>query len=368
VIAITGSVGKTTTKELTAAGLAATGLSVHKTSGNLNNQFGVPMTLFGLTPDHAVAVLEVGTNAPGEIARLGEIARPDVAAVLIAAAAHTEGLGSVSQVADEKASLFSSLGASGSGVVNADDAELWARTPPGLRCISFGSSERAQVRLLSATPTLQGTEVRLAIDGVGELSLQLALIGYAAAINACAALACVWALSGAAAVAAAVPGLVRVAPTLGRMAARTLARGVTVIDDSYNANPRSTEVSIDTLRELAAAPESRSIAVLSDMKELGALSQLEHVRIGELCVRSGIDILVGCGPEMAHATNAAARLAAGRLAPHPTRIVHVVDPLEAARIVRSLWRRGDVVLVKGSRSTAMERVVAALCQGEAEST
>ena len=366
VVAITGSVGKTTTKELTAAALAAIGLSVLKTSGNLNNQFGVPMTLFGLTAAHDVAVLEVGTNAPGEIARLGAIARPNVAAVLIAAAAHTEGLGSVSQVADEKAALFEALDASGCCVVNADDAELWARLPPGLAQVSFGRTQHADVRLLEAEPTRDGTRARIAVRGQGELSLSLALVGYAAAINACAALACVWALSGPGALSAALAGLAQVQPTPGRMAPRRLVHGVVVIDDSYNANPRSTEVSLETLRALSSGPDSRSIAVLSDMKELGPLSHAEHVRIGELAVRSGIDILVGCGAEMAHATAAAARLAGGRLAPHPTRVVHVFDPLEATRIVRSLWRKGDVVLVKGSRSMAMERVVEALCQGEAE--
>lgn len=368
VIAITGSVGKTTTKELTASALTATGLSVLKTRGNLNNQFGVPMTLFGLTAEHDVAVLEVGTNAPGEIARLGAIARPNVAAVLIAAAAHTEGLGSVAQVAEEKASLFASLDATGVCVVNADDAELLPRTPTTLKRVAFGTTEQAQVRLLQAQPNVAGTEVRLTVEGLGEQQVQLGLIGYAAAINACAALACVVALKGVAAVPAALSGLAEVKPSPGRMAPRALARGIVIIDDTYNANPRSTQVSLQTLRELAAAPHARSIAILSDMKELGALSHAEHGRIGELAVRSGIDVLVGCGPEMAHATTVAARLAAGRLAPHPTRVAHVLDPLEAAHIVRSLWRKGDVILVKGSRSMAMERVVEALCQGEVEAT
>jgi UDP-N-acetylmuramoyl-tripeptide--D-alanyl-D-alanine ligase len=366
VIAITGSVGKTTTKELAASALAATGLCVHKTQGNLNNQFGVPMTLFGLTSTHDVAVLEVGTNAPGEIARLGAIARPDVAAVLIAAAAHTEGLGSVAQVAAEKASLFAALDASGVCVVNADDPELLPRTPVGPKRVSFGTSAQAQVRLIEARPSVAGTAVTLSVEGLGEQQVQLALIGYAAAINACAAIACVVALKGVDAVPDALRGLGEVKPSPGRMAPRSLARGITIIDDTYNANPRSTQVSLQTLRELASVPGARSIAVLSDMKELGALSHTEHMRIGELAVRSGIDVLVGCGPEMAHATTVAARLSAGRLAPHPTRVAHVHDPVEAARIVRSLWRKGDVVLVKGSRSMMMERVVEALCQGEVE--
>jgi UDP-N-acetylmuramoyl-tripeptide--D-alanyl-D-alanine ligase len=368
VVAITGSVGKTTTKDLTAAAFAATAMRVHKTTGNLNNQFGVPMTLLGLSSEHDLGVLEVGTSGPGEIAQLGNMVQPDVAAVLVAAAAHTEGLGSVSAVADEKASLFGTLRAGGKGVVNLDDAELSARTPHDMPRISFGTSEHAQVRLVSARLHADGTDVVVSVKDFGELTFSLALIGYAAALDACAALACVLALRGENALVTASAGLAGVQPAPGRMAPRKLARGVVVIDDTYNANPRSAQVSLETLKELAIAPGTRSIAVLSDMKELGALSQVEHARIGEFCVRSGIDMLVGCGPEMVHATALAARLSAGRLAPHPTRVVHVFEPLDAVRMVRSFWRSGDVVLVKGSRSMQMERVVAGLCQGEAEAS
>ncbi len=368
VVAITGSVGKTTTKDLTAAAFAATAMHVHKTTGNLNNQFGVPMTLLGLSSEHDLGVLEVGTSGPGEIAALGKLVQPDVAAVLVAAAAHTEGLGTVSAVADEKASLFGTLRAGGKGVVNVDDPELSARTPHDLPRVSFGTSEHAQVRLVSARLRADGTEVVVEIKGFGELTLTLGLIGYAAALDACAALACVLALRGENALLAASAGLANVQPAPGRMAPRRLQRGVVVIDDTYNANPRSAQVSLETLKELTSAPEKRSIAILSDMKELGALSQVEHARIGEFCVRNGIDMLVGCGPEMVHATALAARLAAGRLAPYPTRVVHVFDPLDAIRVVRSFWRSGDVVLVKGSRSMQMERVVSGLCQGEAEAS
>jgi UDP-N-acetylmuramoyl-tripeptide--D-alanyl-D-alanine ligase len=326
------------------------------------------MTLLGLSADHDLAVLEVGTSAPGEIAALGAIVQPDVAAVLVASAAHTEGLGTVSAVADEKASLFGTLRAGGKGVVNLDDAELSARTPHDMARVSFGTSEHAQVRLVSARLKTGGTEVVVSVRDFGELTLSLSLIGYAAALDACAALACVLALRGENALLAASAGLSGVQPAPGRMAPRHLARGVVVIDDTYNANPRSAQVSLETLKELTAGDDTRSIAILSDMKELGSLSQVEHARLGEFCVRNGIDVLVGCGPEMVHATAVAARLSAGRLAPHPTRVVHLFDPLDAVRVVRSYWRAGDVVLVKGSRSMLMERVVAGLCQGEAEAS
>jgi UDP-N-acetylmuramoyl-tripeptide--D-alanyl-D-alanine ligase len=365
VIAITGSAGKTTTKELTASALAATGRRVHKTLGNLNNQIGAPMTLFGLGDEHDLAVLELGTSARGEIARLGAIAQPTVAAVLLAAAAHTEGIGDVRAVADEKASLFRALGEAGFCVVNADDPELLARVPAQRATLAFGAAERADVRLLQAQLSAQGTHLRAAVKDVGEVECQLRLLGQAAALDACAALACVLCVCGAAALPAAAAGLSQLEPTPGRMAPRTLANGVVLLDDSYNSNPSSARASVETLKELARVSGARSIAVLGDMKELGSLSQAEHARIGEFCVRQAIDVLVGCGPEMAHATSAAARLAAGRLAPHPTRVAHVQDPLEATRVLRSLWRKGDVVLVKGSRSLAMERVLAALSATEA---
>jgi UDP-N-acetylmuramoyl-tripeptide--D-alanyl-D-alanine ligase len=365
VIAITGSAGKTTTKELTASALAATGARVHKTLGNLNNQIGAPMTLLGLGDEHDFAVLELGTSARGEIARLGAIAQPTVAAVLLAAAAHTEGIGTLSQVADEKASLFHALGEGGCCVVNADDAELLARVPAQRTTRAFGVAERADVRLLEARLSPQGTRVRASVKQVGELEWQLRLLGQAAALDACAALACVLCACGPAALPAAAAALAQLEPTPGRMAPRRMANGVVLLDDSYNSNPSSARASLETLKDLAQVSEARSIAVLGDMKELGALSQAEHARIGEFCVRQAIDVLVGCGPEMAHATSAAAKLSAGRLAPHPTRVAHVQDPLEATRLLRSLWRAGDVVLVKGSRSLAMERVVAALVAAEA---
>lgn len=365
VIAITGSAGKTTTKELTASAFSATGLRVHKTQGNLNNQFGVPMTLFGLTDAHDVAVLEVGTSARGEIARLGEITEPDVAAVLLAAAAHTAGIGSLSDIADEKASLWGALGSGGVRVVNRDDPELFARLPPG-PCVSFGTHPDSDVRLVDARLNERGTALEIRVPGPETRRIELKLFGRAAAIDACAALACVIAACGREALDAALAGLSAVLSPPGRMNPRMLSSGVLLLDDSYNANPRSMQMSLETLKELASAPSTRSIAVLSDMLELGETSAAQHAQLGEFCVRLGIDMLVGCGPEMAQATISAARVSAGRLAPHPTRVAHVFDPLEAVRLLRGLLRKGDAVLVKGSRSMAMERVVQALCEGETE--
>jgi UDP-N-acetylmuramoyl-tripeptide--D-alanyl-D-alanine ligase len=358
VVAITGSAGKTTTKELTAGALAGVGRRVLKTDGNLNNQFGVPMMLFCLTSEHDTAVLEVGTSGPGEIARLGEICKPDVAVVLLAALAHTEGLVSLEAVADEKASLWSSLAPTGVAVVNDDDAELKKRWRQDIRSVSFGNQDGVTVRLENAALSRTGTEARVNIAGIGTREVALRLIGHAAATDAAAALAVVVALN--ADVDQAIAALAHVPPTAGRMALTQTRAGITVCDDSYNANPRSMALGLETLKALAIS--GRSVAVLADMKDLGRFSQAEHVRIGELAVRLGVDVLVGCGGEMAHATSAAARLSAGRLAPHPTRVAHVMIAADAVSIVQSLCRQGDVVLVKGSRAMEMETVADALTQ------
>jgi UDP-N-acetylmuramoyl-tripeptide--D-alanyl-D-alanine ligase len=373
VVAITGSAGKTTTKELTAAALEGAGARVLKTLGNLNNQFGVPMMLLCAGSQHDTAVLELGTSGPGEIARLGEIAKPQVATVMLAALAHTEGLGSLEAVADEKASLWAALAAGGTAIVNADDVELMRRVRRDVNTLSFGTAEGATVRLLDSELRSDGrgtrTSTRVAIQGLGELSFDLAMIGGAAALDACAAIAAVLAVFGlgegdarGAAIQAAVQALAKVPPTPGRMACKSTRWGVVLCDDSYNANARSMALGLETLHELAEQTGGRSIAVLADMKDLGQFAHGEHVRIGELAVRLGIDVFVGCGPEMAHATSAAARLSAGRLAPHPTRVAHVMAPLDAVALVQSMCRPGDVVLVKGSRAMAMERVVTALAE------
>jgi len=363
-VAITGSAGKTTTKELTAAALTGIGKSVLKSLGNLNNQFGVPMMVFCLSDLHDTAVFEVGTSGRGEIARLGEIVQPDVAVVLLAALAHTAGIGTLKDVADEKASLWGSLGTEGVAIVNADDAELNTRVRTDVTTLAFGRASDADVRLLSSSLSLWGTQAKLEVEGFGELELSLPLVGHAAALDAAAALAVVVALKGVSALPAAVVGLGQVQQTAGRMVPYSTPSGAYVIDDSYNANPQSSAVSLEALVALSKNIGGHSIAVLGDMKELGSDSVREHSRLGELAVRLGVDVLIGTGPEMAHGTAAAARLSAGRLAPHPTRVIQLIDPLETVHVVKSLWRPGDVVLVKGSRSTGMERVVRALCEEE----
>ncbi len=365
VVAITGSAGKTTTKELTAAALEGTGARVHRTRGNLNNLYGVPMTLFELGADHDVAVVELGTNRPGEIARLAEIARPDVAVVTLVAAAHTEGLGSLEAVAEEKWSLVEALHPDGAAVVNGDDGSLRRLAGrAGARLVWFGRAEGADVRVLShqITDTLH-TRVALgpvpnAGGGVAlgtgpNASVELGLVGEAAALDAAAALGVVVVALGRD-VEAAGAGMARVRPGPGRMRPLWAANGALVLDDTYNANPRSMALALDTAVEVARQRGGGVLAVLGDMKELGERSADEHAAIGRHAARAGVRVLAACGPEMRYAA-AAARQARGGMEVH-----HFLDPVAMVGRLAEEAGRNDVVLVKGSRSMRMERVVEAL--------
>jgi UDP-N-acetylmuramoyl-tripeptide--D-alanyl-D-alanine ligase len=361
VVAITGSVGKTTTKELTAAGLEALGLRVLKSAGNLNNLVGVPMTLLGLEKQHEAAVIEIGMNVPGEIARLAEIALPDVAVVTAVAEVHTEGVGSLDGVAKEKGALLVALDPEGAAVHTADDASLapWVAESRAGTKISFGTEE-SDVRLLkheiSHGRTVAAIGVR-ALDAV--LEVELSLLGEGPARSATAALAAILALRGAESAEAAVRGFASVKPREGRARPLQGPHGSTILDDAYNASPRSTSLALRTASDLAAEAGGRPIAVLGDMKELGAESERLHEEVGAAAVAAGIAILVCCGEEMRAAARGALT-AATSSGVTGIRIESVLDPAESIELLRDLVQPGDVVLVKGSRSMAMERVVDAL--------
>jgi UDP-N-acetylmuramoyl-tripeptide--D-alanyl-D-alanine ligase len=357
VVTITGSAGKTSTKELVAAALRGAGLRVHRTAGNLNNLVGLPLTLLELGDDVDVAVVEAGTNRPGEIARLAEVSAPDVGVVTLVAAAHTEGLGTLEQVGAEKGALFMALGASGTAVANADDPLVgaWAGRCPAERTISFGTGEGADVRVLTwcVEPELR-TRVEVTAPGRdAPLTLRLRLLGEAAALNAAAAVAVAAALD--ADLDAAGGALEEVAPAPGRMRPVAGERDTLLLDDSYNANRRSMELALDTAAEVARVRDGRVIAVLADMKELGDRSQEDHRAVGEHAARVGVAALVAVGPEMGCAAEAAAR--------RGVRVVVAANPEEATEAVRDVALEGDIILVKGSRSMRTERVVHALHEG-----
>ncbi|MCB9622029.1 MAG: UDP-N-acetylmuramoyl-tripeptide--D-alanyl-D-alanine ligase [Sandaracinus sp.] len=336
-MAITGSAGKTSTKELTVAALRGAGYDPTATVGNLNNLVGVPMTLFTLGDDARFAVVEMGTNAVGEIAKLGAMARADVGVVTLVAAAHTEGIGTEEDVFAEKTSLLGTLRAAGKSIVNADDARL-RRVADAYR---YGRDENADVRMLEWDVDGPLTHARWSVRG-HFVDARLRLVGEAAARNGAAALAVAMVLG--VDVDAAASGMAELAPVAGRMSPRGGVGGALVLDDTYNANPSSVLLALRTAKTVADARGGRLVAVLGDMKELGALSREKHAE-----VRSAAEAVAQCvfvGPEMG-AVGAA-----------------VGDASAAIEALPALGE-SDVVLVKGSRSMALEQVVeAVLARGE----
>jgi UDP-N-acetylmuramoyl-tripeptide--D-alanyl-D-alanine ligase len=364
IIAIGGAAGKTTTKELTAAVVRALFGEILATPGNLNNLIGVPMTALMLTSAHRAAVLECGTNQRGEIPRLAEIVRPDVALVLNVDIEHTEGLGSLEGVADEEASLFSTARAV---VTSADEPLLLARVPSGKPRTTFGTAADADVRLISRTvvaPGRQQISLSLAPGMVKpglepRLDATLDLLGAACAANAAAAVAAAIAAwqqpLGAAELLAMATALASVKPVEGRLRTRK-ARGIVIIDDTYNANPRSVRAALAAARETADALEARLLVALGDMLELGGLSTAMHAEIVRDLVDARPAAFIAVGAEMAAALDARAGVSGSS---DPMTVV-ARNSGAAAALVRDLVRPGDVLLVKGSRGLAMERIIDAL--------
>jgi UDP-N-acetylmuramoyl-tripeptide--D-alanyl-D-alanine ligase len=363
VVAITGSAGKTTTKELTRALLAAMA-PCHATPGNLNNRVGLPAVVFGLEPVHRFAVLEMGMSVRGEIAALAEIARPDVAVATNIGVAHAEGVGgSRADVAHEKGALFAALDPSGVAVANADDpaamGEL-ARTFAS-RVLTFGRAADATYRLSSREPlSIHGSRVVITRGSAqGPLEAILPLVGEAAAIDFASAVAAAEAASGW----TLTTGIVREAfadlrAPEGRAAVMTIG-DVVVIDDSYNANPGSMRAALSTLAELARGRGARAVVVVGEMKELGGRAREEHAAIGEALAREGVALAIGCGGLASVALESAAL--AG---------VSIVDAPDVAGAAEALLARvapGDVVLVKGSRSVGVEAIVTALAAAKVPS-
>jgi UDP-N-acetylmuramoyl-tripeptide--D-alanyl-D-alanine ligase len=361
VIGITGSAGKTTTKELTYAALIGCGAKALRTDGNLNNLIGVPMTILCLDASVEVAVLEMGTSSRGEIARLAEIARPDVGVVTAVAAAHAEGLGSIEGVAEEKAALLAAIPEHGAVVSFADSPALMAQLPRvrAKRSALFGRSADADVRLVSHTLEASQGALRMtceiAVRDIGPLRATLGLFGEGPALDVAAVIAIVLLERGAAELPTALKGLATVEPVAGRLVPLEGPHGSIVIDDTYNANPASMAVSITAARDLAAARGGRALLVLGDMRELGALSSAEHEKVGKLAAQAGVGLFVASGPEMVRAAGAA-REEAARIS-LALDVAHTDDLRYASSLVLERVTPPDVVLVKGSRGMRMERVL-----------
>ena len=350
-VAITGSTGKTSTKELVAAVLAHAGPTL-RTDGNLNNEIGVPLTLLRLEPLHRYAVIECGMNHLGEIARLAGYSDPDVALVTNVGPVHLEGTGSIDGVACAKGELFHALRPDGIAVANADDARVLAQARLSRRRLfTFGSSAGADARLLSAHHGGPGLLLDLQLLGK-RYSTELHLIGMHNAHNACAAAAAGLALG--LPVEAILLGLGDARTTGRRMRPVSLASGSLLIDDCYNANPTSMKAALLTLTHLVRG-SGRAVAVLGDMLELGPTELDLHRDVGRFAAGAGLSLLV-CFGVRAHAIGEGA-IESGVPAEN---VVYAEGPAEAVRLVNANQQPGDVVLVKGSRGMKMERISDAL--------
>ena len=380
VIAIAGAAGKTTTRAFTSALLSeGCGSAVHSTVGNLNNRIGVPMVLLGLEPSHRLAVVEVGTNQPGEVRALANIVRPDVAVLTLVALEHSEGLGDLDDIEREEGEIFAD--SCRALIVNGDDERAVrqaraAQARSGGRALlrSYGFAGHADLRALERT-TVNSRQSRLrisrapaAIEPTGgvsprsELELSLPMVGQPAVYAL---------LAGWLAAEALLEGELSVgqlqralsSPQLqpqGRAEMVELASGALVVNDSYNANPPSVSAALQTATELSALRGGQLHLVLGEMRELGPLSVSAHAELGRQLQQLPWATLCLIGDEMRAALDAVQPLA------DPKRVVsHTKDTTGVAALVRSRLGPQDVVLVKGSRGIRTEQVIADLMSKKA---
>ncbi len=349
VVAITGSCGKTTTKDLIAHLLDDDG-SVLKSYGNQNNHIGVPLTLLALRPQHRIAIVEMGTNHPGEIAALGRIAEPDIAVITNVGPAHLEFLGSIEGVMQEKLSLLAALAADGNAILPGDQLdvclEATRRLPVGARVVSAGTSDRSDLQAVDVQRSANGMVMRLR-----DLPQQwtVPLSGFHNVENAILAIACAWVMG--------VPLSVcrsRLA-TFEATAQRSeiiRCQTITILNDCYNANPLSVARALETLRDMDVR---RRIAVVGDMLELGDFAPSAHEAIGRMASQLGIDAVMAIG-DYAECVAHGARTARSAV----VATFRTVDDLleQLPRVLEP----GDGVLVKGSRKLNLERVTDFLLQ------
>lgn len=349
-IALTGSNGKTTVKEMLAAILREVAQTrsrsanpeslVLATRGNLNNHIGVPLTLLELRREHRYAVIEMGMNHAGEISYISRLAEPDVALINNAGLAHLEFLGSAAAIARAKGEIFEGLHADGVAVINADEcyAPLWRELATGRKQLEFGLEARAAV---SASYRLRGLDSEIILKTpLGEAETMVPAPGLHNVRNALAASAAASALQ--VPIAAVAAGLARFPGVKGRLQRKICLHGATLIDDSYNANPDSARAAIAVLAQLPGT----KVLVLGDMGELGPQAAALHAEVGACAREAGIDRLLTLGELSARASQAF-----GAGARHFPRIEELLAEIENA------LAPGVTVLVKGSRFMQMERVV-----------
>ncbi|MGM0417015.1 MAG: UDP-N-acetylmuramoyl-tripeptide--D-alanyl-D-alanine ligase, partial [Thermodesulfobacteriota bacterium] len=345
VAAVTGTSGKTSTKEMLASILTqcCPGL---KTAGNYNNLIGLPLTLAGLEPEHRWMVLEMGMNQPGEIRRLTHIARPNVALITNAGAGHLEGLGNVAAVAQAKGEIFEGLVKGGTAVLNADDQELMnIPLPRGIRRITYGIKNSADVM---ASNIRLGRQVDFSLHlGPDLVETHVPLPGRHQVYNALAAAAVARVMRVKPVRIAA--GLQQVKMAAGRLEVRELEDGVTVLDDSYNANPQSMSAALDALKHWPAS--GRRIAVLADMLELGEAAPHCHTELGARAAQVADVVLAygGWSAEVAQGVHSEGL--------NKAQVVRMQDHEEICNWLKRHIKAEDCLLVKGSRGMRMEKVV-----------
>jgi UDP-N-acetylmuramoyl-tripeptide--D-alanyl-D-alanine ligase len=349
-VAITGSNGKTTVKEMVSSILSVIS-EVHATTGNLNNDIGVPLTLFGLDKNHQYAVVEMGANHPGEIKWLSAIAQPNVAVITQCAPAHLEGFGSVDGVAKAKAEIYSGLQSSDTAIINADDeyADYWKESCEHLNQLSFGiESENADVRANNIKSLSESASIQFELNcDQGAIEIMLPLCGEHNVMNALAAAACCLSLD--ISLVTIKSGLENMLPVKGRLQIKMGKKGSRIIDDTYNANPSSLEAALKVLSHYKGA----RYLVLGDMGELGDTEIELHKDAGELAKQLGIDKLFTLG-----------ELSINALQGFGSDSFYFETHNELNEALLNYLDEDVTVLVKGSRAMQMERVVNALTEGQ----
>ena len=359
VIGLTGSSGKTTTKEMMAAIIGRAKIAL-TTEGNLNNLIGLPQTIFRLTNDHELAILEMGTNTRGEIKRLTQIAAPDIGLITNIGPAHLAGFGSVDIVREEKGDLFFNMKPTGMAIINLDDEAIRIVTErwPGRR-ITFGMSPEADVTAKDIEMNgARGVRFTLVI-GDNAQNVEMKIVGIHHVYNALAASATAWAagIDGK----SIAEGLAAFRPVSGRMQMIKLQNCAFVLDDSYNANPASVREALMTLKDLKK--HHSGYVFLGDMLELGTFADEMHRKIGFLMATIGVNAVFLKG-DFASVTAAGAR-EGGML---PQNIFFLSEEEDGMLFLKKNLKKGDWILVKGSRRLKMENIAVQICDlfGKAE--
>jgi UDP-N-acetylmuramoyl-tripeptide--D-alanyl-D-alanine ligase len=357
-VGVAGSAGKTTTRVAVAAALdAIVPGSVHFARGNLNNLIGVPLVLLGLLPEHRYAVVEIGTNAPGEVAALTRMAAPDAGILTLIGLEHSQGLGSIERIEAEEASLFETLSERAVCVGNADDERVRRRLSQvgARRRVSYGFGADADYRIVSRDEGSVSSSRLVLARASGQLELSTPFVGRPGAYAVAAALAAAESVTSASVEPGALEAaLARLGPLeSGRLTPIHLDNGVLLLDDSYNSNPVSLRSSVSTAHEIAQARAGQLVLVLGEMRELGDESPRLHREAGEKLLDFTVAALVSLGGEARWLLDPFERVGVPTLS---------LEPQAAAEWLSRNLRPRDVVLVKASRGVRAERVVEALVE------